>query len=931
MARSCIYICLLTVLSLTVGAIWPNGVVAVPAPQFERLGQIRDGLRVPARIAVDAAGNLYVADSRLQHVVKFDRFGRQVAVYDKVKVSGAGLAVNASGSRIIVAAFDQVAVYAGSGELLGYLGQGAGEFGAAGSIDFDSDENIYVADLNLGSIKVFTPELKNSGVLGSVSFVASSDLAVNPATDEIYIAESAVAEGIIPQVRIFDRFGNQLRTIDAESGFGAEPILFFSGMTFDRAGRFYIGDVSGKSVRVLDSSSLTLLNYDQYSISRPSSLAYDAVTGRLYVLRSDYQIDIYGVDGGSNPQQINSAPNAPVPVAPIAGSEVATLTPPLQFRNATDPDEVDEISYTVRIYDAAHQLVSSFDLSEQPLLTTGSSSVSLQENGFYSWQVQAFDGQIVSAWSGLQNFYVNAVNAAPTAPQLLAPLAGAEIGTEGTLSWQGSTDNDPYDQVSYLVEVAVDPAFESKVVSEQSSETELALTEISAGLQPGRSYFWRVLAYDNHAAEQTSTEDGRFTYQASALNITANMPGARVYLGGHQNYAGQFIGEAPLELRDLQPGHYQVVVERAGFESFLLPVEIYQNTISDVYALLQPAMTPAALTFTPLVVAGEQMASGTMLAPLVADLDLDGLEDLLLTSADGTIRYYPGTLSNELELATGEAEKRLVEFVAEQPLELPQLAGATLCLIDWDNDFQQDLLIGAVDGSVRLFLNQGDFRFVGEGQWLAGVIGQAVPTVADIDQDGDKDLVIGSGDGELVLLSNIGSDELPQLAEPKLLVTFSEAAAPSFVDWNADGQRELLIAAEGQVYRAIYAEGALTGLTLVATAGAEVARLSALDLDGVGGKDLIAGTADGKLLLAAAEGDQYVADYYVALQAKLLQIQTQLAEEQPVQLPLVDMMLASLAEGKLADVRVLNEELIFRLSADAAATVMASELAAVLD
>ncbi len=933
MARVWINICFLVALSLLSGVIWPDCVAAVPAPQLERLGQIKAGLRVPSRIDVDAAGNLYVADSRLQQVVKFDRFGRQVALFTQVEASGAGLAVSADGSRIYVAANDKVAVYAAGGELVGYLGSGAGEFSTAGSIDLDSDGNIYVADLGRRKINVYTPRLSFSGNLGSVSFVASSALAIDPNTDQIYIAESATAEtsGLVPQVRVFDRLGNQLRSINAETGFGATAMLFFGGMTFDRAGRFFIGDVAGKSVRILEASSATaLVNYAEYSISRPASLAYDEVTGRLFVLRSDRQIDIYGVNGGSNPLQLNSAPNVPVLTAPVAGSEVATLTPSVAFVNAIDPDGFDEISYTVRLFDAAQNLVSSFDLAELPVVTSGRVAVSLQEDALYRWQVQAFDGQDISAWSDLQSFYVNTVNSAPSMPLLLAPLAGAEVYSDGLLRWQVSVDSDPFDQVHYLVEVASDSGFHYKVISELVSGSELPLIDFSAVLEPGHSYYWQVSAIDRDAATRVSNADGRFSYQASALIVAANMPDARVYLGGHQNYAGQFVGVAPLELRDLPPGRYQLVVERAGFEPFLLPVEVSPGSTSDIYALLQPALIPTGLSFAPLPVAGQQLASSATLTPLVADLDMDGVEDLLLTDADGVIHLYPGALRNEPELSGGKSEKRQLEFTSEQPLNLPQIIGASPCLIDWNNDFQQDLLIGSADGSVRLYLNQGNFSFTAEGQWLVGVIGQAVPTVADIDQDGAKDLVVGSGIGELLLYRNLGSDAAPQLSEPQLLVTFAEAAAPSFVDWDADGVRELLIATEGQVYRATYTAGALSSLTLIDTAGIQVERLSAMDLDAVAGKDLLAGTADGRLLLATAEGSEYVDQFYVALEAKLLQIKAPLVEEQPVHLPLIDLMSASLAERKLADVLLLIEELIFRLPADAAATVVASELAVIL-
>jgi hypothetical protein len=390
------------------------------------------------------------------------------------------------------------------------------------------------------------------------------------------------------------------------------------------------------------------------------------------------------------------------------------------------------------------------------------------------------------------------------------------------------------------------------------------------------------------------------------------------------------LGQTPLELRDLPEGQYQVVVERAGFEAALQPIEVIADARSEVYAELRAAKLPADLNFNALPVAGKQFNAGTLLTAQLVDLDLDGVEDLLLAEADGVIRYFPGQLENELELNSKLTAQRQLVFPAEQALALPRLSGASFCVVDWDNDYQQDLVIGAADGSVRIFFNQGESRFSAEGQWLAAVAGSAVPAVADLDGDGDKDLVIGSSDGEVVLLSNQGSDAQPQLGSSQLLVTFAEAAAPSFTDWDADGQRELLIAAEGLLYRANYAAGALSHLSLVTASGADMARVQALDLDAVGGKDLLATTADGQLLFAAGNGTEYVAAFYPAIKEKLLQIERLLADEYPVHLPLVEQMLASLAAKQMGDLEVLAEELMFRLPSGIDVKLLAGELAATL-
>ncbi len=925
MMRSWIMISLVAVLSLTCSVIWLDTGMAAQVPRLEKLGQLKAGLRVPTRLDVDAAGNLYVADTRAQRVVKFDKFGHLVRSYDQVKISGAGLAVSTSGQRIYVSSCDKVAILGGSGELLGYFGRGAGEFIAAGSIDLDSDGNIYVADLRARKIKIYDPQGNYSGSLGIASFVANSSMHIDQRTDLIYVSDSASSQtaGLIPKISVYDRTGKLLRSINAEGDFGA-PLHFFGGMTFDALGRFYIGDTQGMNIRVLDSGDQPLLSYDnQGQVYRPSAMAYDASTSRLYVVQSDQQVAIYGVDGGQMPIRANSAPQVPLPISPIAGSQVPSATPTLQFNNASDPDPQDELTYTLRIFDTAERVVATMNVVEQAQQTAAQLSTPLRENHSYTWQVQAFDGLEVSPWSEPQTFCVNAVAEAPEGPQLLTPLAGAGVHSNALFSWQGAADSDPVDLLRYRIEVAEDAEFSNPVFSQELTETLLPLADWSPLLEPGQDYSWRVTAIDKQGLQAVSDEDGRFRYQASALVVSANIPGARVYLAGNHNYSGQYLGDAPLELRDLPVGRYQLVVERAGFESYLQPVDILADRRSEVTAQLRPAKIPAELTFNALQVAGQPIHSGSLITAQLADLNLDGVEDLLLALSDGALHFYPGQLDDQ------RSQRQLV-FAAGQPLSLPQLIGASICLADWNNDYRQDLLVGTADGSVQLFLNQGDFSFNANGHWLAAVNGAAVPAVADLDGDGHKDLVIGSGDGELVLLRNLGTDAQPQLASAQLLISFAAAAAPSFSDWDADGRPELLIATDGEVYRARYQAGALSNLSLVVSSGAAVARVQALDLNGAGGKDLLATTADGRLLLATANGLDYVDSFYPALNEKQLQLRALVADEYPIGLALLDRLAASLTRRQLTDALQLCEELLSGLPVGSGAAVVTAELATLL-
>ena len=56
---------LVTVISLLLTVIWLSPALALGAPTFASLGEIRaDGLRIPGAMDLDGSGNLYVADAR---------------------------------------------------------------------------------------------------------------------------------------------------------------------------------------------------------------------------------------------------------------------------------------------------------------------------------------------------------------------------------------------------------------------------------------------------------------------------------------------------------------------------------------------------------------------------------------------------------------------------------------------------------------------------------------------------------------------------------------------------------------------------------------------------------------------------------------------------------------------------------------------------
>lgn len=135
---------------------------------------------------------------------------------------------------------------------------------------------------------------------------------------------------------------------------------------------------------------------------------------------------------------------------------------------------------------------------------------------------------------------------------------------------------------------------------------------------------------------------------------------------------------------------------------------------------------------------------------------------------------------------------------------------------DWDGDGDYDLVIGDIGGNVYLVPNEGTakaYAFGKEEPIRAGgrpinVKRGAGPFTADWDGDGDLDLLVGADDGSVKLYRNTGSAKAPELASAIQLVPPGKkrygAEAPKEVirgtrskicvaDWNGDGLLDLLV------------------------------------------------------------------------------------------------------------------------------------------
>ena len=1158
-------ICVAVALSLAFVAIWHDSAQAA-MPVISSLGQIKDSSVVnPTRIDVDAAGTIYLCDGTVNGVTRYDKYGKALhTLRGEYKVRSNGVAVTPDGSLVFVSVAapnsniaTAVAVINGlNGELIGYLGSGLNEFKQVAEIDLDAAGNIYVGNYDKGKtvatvaanfvttaqvdvydgttyekIKSFGKPASNlvngyylplAGEFGEIS-----GLTVDIVNQEVIVSEAGWNNNGITRAQVFALDGTLKRLLTEAQVSGTQINCKPVGLTVDPSGRVYMLSIMTSSVHVFTTTPVLYLGkftrgtpdpaYDPTGkvypwtvgmIPTPSfDVVYDSLTNRLFVVTDGNGIQIFSVDGSTNPVKTNNAPETPAlfspvqdgvivtatptlqwsaavdadndvltynveikalngtivsssknvaatshPVAagkladnnkytwqvqaadaeltspysvvgsfwvnaveeaptaallvspatetradkdtifswqaatdadpfstvsyrleiardkdftapvisvelsgvssaplstlpgyddlqsgttydwrvvavdnsvsrltsvsavrsffsnsapeipailsPLQGDEVATLTPSLQWAAAVDADG-DTLSYNVRIVDAAGAVVNTnSSVAATNLLVAGGL---LLENNQYGWQVQAADAQLTSAYSAIKNFWVNAVEEAPTAPVLDAPAAVANADKDTIFHWQAATDADPLAFVSYRLEIAKDNDFTAPVIFVEQVELSSAALSTLVGyddLQANTTYQWRVLAIDN-TDRSTASEVRAFTYVSTILTVDATFPGAKVYLGGNSAYSGRYVGEVPVELRDINPGTIEVVVELAGFEPWVksLVVNEWQGVI--VNADLVVAILPDEFKKASLLAGGVKIQGGAEAAPVLVDFNSDGINDLLVADGSGKLLLYKGLAGGDWSLAAG---------VQLPGVTLP--VGAVPLVADWNNDDRKDLLVGAADGSVALALNQG----TQESPVFAALVplqadnaplsvgSNAAPLLFDLDANGAKDLLVGSGNGALYSFRNIGTDSAPVFAAREVLigaVAGASNASALVADWDADGSKEILLTANQEialyerqddgsyikgnplmVHQSLY-NTRLRTYEMQSNSFGQKIRMIAADPDGKSGKDLLIGNAAGEILLASSTMNKSRAIsplYDVALLATVAEIEALLQE-----------------------------------------------------
>jgi hypothetical protein len=350
---------------------------------------------------------------------------------------------------------------------------------------------------------------------------------------------------------------------------------------------------------------------------------------------------------------------------------------------------------------------------------------------------------------------------------------------------------------------------------------------------PGNPYYdYNILTYSTEYErikffKNTGTNTAPvFTDQTGTNNIFSSVPFVYDYLGfamadidndGDQDYflvngstgdgffyynlgtvsAPNFVLNTGLNpLPDFTPTEDYIFVrfvdiDNDGDQDFVAMFEYGEPLlIKNTGTVTLPLFSPQTGTNSPFV--GEEWADLRWPSPDFADLNNDGLKDLVISVGEDDVTYllYNSGTASAPRFAT--------------PISLNEEAGISFA--DFDGDGDMDMIAADNDNNeIQFFENTGtaakaSYELTSSCANPFNNIYQdwIVPASLDLDGDGDIDVVVGTNDDGLLYIENTGSETSPNFSltsgsENDFASIGGYDLAPAFADLDNDADQDLVM------------------------------------------------------------------------------------------------------------------------------------------
>lgn len=318
----------------------PVVTLAAMAPAVSVLSPLTQGLRAPVKIALDAAGNIYVADQRVGGIVKFNAYGVQLLTI-RTAAAPAGLAFAQDGT-LLVSQSNFVARYdVALGQEMGRLADGQLQSPVGIAID-DVTGYVYVADSSANQVVVFTASGSYVKSFGAGLLSSPTGITFEKISRQFAVASSTYGN----KVQFFDvngalqkSIGNFLST-SAGTAVSASQFAAPVAVAFEYSkdpvpvlSRIYIVDSLQCNIQVFDATaSASFLSFIgsagsiNGALLAPNDATFDAVNSRLLVVNGFGNVTIYGIDGGKNPVDTTPPAFTVNPLPPEVTANTLTIS-----------------------------------------------------------------------------------------------------------------------------------------------------------------------------------------------------------------------------------------------------------------------------------------------------------------------------------------------------------------------------------------------------------------------------------------------------------------------------------------------------------------------------------------------------------------------------------------------------------------------------